>query len=65
MPTFRIKDIFRITGRGHVLSGSLIEKGIIFTGDKAVITEDQEGVVLKIIGVSIEKEDGHFGLLIS
>jgi translation elongation factor EF-Tu-like GTPase len=55
MPTFRIKDIFRISGRGYVLSGRVTEKGIILTGDKAVITEDHEGVVLKIIGASTEK----------
>jgi hypothetical protein len=65
MPTFRIKDTFRITGRGHVLSGYVGTKEVVVTGDKVLITVDHEAIVVKIIGVSLEKEDGHFGLLIS
>ncbi len=65
MPTFRIKDIFRITDRGHVLSGYVDTKEVILTGDKVLITVDHEAIVTKIISVSLEKEDGHFGLLIS
>lgn len=65
MPTFRIKDIFRITDGGHVLSGYVDTKEVILTGDKVLITVDHEAIVTRIIGVSVEKEDGHLGLLIS
>ena len=65
MSTFKIKDIFKITDRGHVLSGIASDKGVILTGDKLLVTDGYEGVVLRIGGVSIEKDEGHFGLLIS
>jgi hypothetical protein len=65
MPTFKIKDTFRITDRGHVLSGYINSKELILTGDKMLVTVDHEAIVMKITGLSLEKEDGHFGLLVS
>jgi len=65
MSTFKIKDIFKITDRGHVLSGIASDKEVILTDDKVLVTDGYEGVVLRISGVSIEKDEGHFGLLIS
>jgi hypothetical protein len=65
MTTFRIKDIFRITDIGHVLSGYVENKEVALPGDKVLIICDHEAIVMKIIGVSLEKEEGHFGLLIS
>ena len=65
MPTFKIKGIFRITDRGHVLSGHFIEQGIPLTGDKALLSVDHETITMRLIGISREKQDGYFGLLIS
>ena len=65
MPTFRIKEIFRITGQGYVLSGCITDTGFILTGDKVLVVVQSELVVIRITGISIEKEEKHFGLLIS
>lgn len=65
MTSFNIKDTFKITGRGHVLSGRLADDGSIFPGDRVLVTTNGESVILKIAGISSEKQEGHFGLLIS
>jgi hypothetical protein len=65
MKSFNIKDTFKITDRGHVLSGRLADIALISTGDKILVDTEDKSVVLKIIGINLEKQEGHFGLLIS
>ena len=66
MTSFIIRDTFKITERGHVLSGRLAGDGIICSGDKLLITDKDESVkIIRITGISVEKQEGHFGLLIS
>jgi hypothetical protein len=65
MPTFIITDIFKITDRGQVLSGYIIENKVIITGDNIVFVTNNDMYILKIIGVNKQKEDKHYGLLIS
>ena len=65
MPTFKITDIFKITGKGNVLTGFIVDKGIILIGDKAVVTIDNDSTDFTIIGVTMSKEKNHYVLLIS
>ena len=65
MSTFKITDIFKITDKGHVLSGKIIDNGVFLPGDSAVLTFDHDDIIFKIIGVHMRNETKHYGLLIS
>ena len=65
MPTFKIIDTFHITNKGQVLSGILADNEIVLTGDIAILSTEKEKVNIEIIGVSKEKENNRYGLLIS
>ena len=65
MPTFKINDIFKIADRGQVLSGQIIDDGFVFSGDKIILTINNQKKTNKIIGVINQKENKHYGLLIS
>ncbi len=65
MPTFKIIDIHKITDRGLVLSGVIIDKGIILTSDNIVFKNGFDNYIFKIIDVTAKNEKKHFDILIS
>ena len=65
MPIFKITDLFKITGVGNVLTGFIVDKGIVLIGDKAFLTIGNDLIAFEIIGVTMAKEKNNYGLLIS
>lgn len=65
MSVFKITDIHQISDRGYALSGSIIDNGVILTGDNIVFKKDLENYIFKITGVTITREKKSFSILIS
>jgi signal peptidase I len=65
MSTFKITDIYKISGRGHILSGAITDRVIILSGDNIVFKKDFENYIFKITGVTIAREKHNFDIIIS
>ena len=65
MPILKITDLFKITGVGNVLTGFIVDKGIVLIGDKAFLTIGNDLIAFEIIGVTMAKAKNNYGLLIS
>ena len=65
MSTFKIKDTYKISGRGYILSGAITDRGIILSGDNIVFKKDFKNYIFKITGVTIAREKHNFDIIIS
>lgn len=65
MPVFKINEIYKIAGRGQVLSGKIIGNGFVFSGDKIRMLIENKYYTFNIIGVNAQKDSDHYGLMIS
>jgi len=64
MVTFNIVDVHKISDRGHVLSGTIIDKGLVSPGDKIVFKKNFDSYLFKIVGLTNAFDKKQFGILI-
>jgi hypothetical protein len=65
MVTFNIVDIHKISDRGHVLSGNILDNGVVSPGDKIVFKNNFDNYIFKITAVTNALDKKLFGILIN